>query len=117
MPINPADEARELVDRIRDELSKRTVGYVAVEDGIDADVHPAQLLRDRDHASTGGLTMACTPPPPPLDKAELLRRYRAGARTIEELDPELCAWCERDRRFHIGFVLLWAGMIWLAKGA
>lgn len=36
--------------------------------------------------------MGTIPPPPPLSFEEFKRRRNAGARTLEELDPDLAAW-------------------------
>lgn len=40
--------------------------------------------------------MALEPPPRPPTIDEWTRRYRAGARTFEELDPDFCAWYRRQ---------------------
>lgn len=48
--------------------------------------------------------MGFTPPPPPIKQAEFERRYRAGARTLEEVDPVLFQWRDRNRSFRrIGY--------------
>jgi hypothetical protein len=40
--------------------------------------------------------MGCTPPPP-LTKAEFEKRWRSGARSMEELDPEFARWLRKCR--------------------
>lgn len=53
-------------------------------------------------------------PLPPVDRAELLRRYLAGVRSIEELEPDLCARRDRNKKFRrIGFAALWVSFITL----
>ena len=42
--------------------------------------------------------MGWVPPPRPLTQEEFHKRYEDGARTMEELDPELHAWNLAMRR-------------------
>ena len=42
--------------------------------------------------------MGIVPPPLPLSKKEFDKRWKAGARTIEELDPEFVKWCRSGKR-------------------
>lgn len=39
-------------------------------------------------------------PPLPLSKAEIDRRIRNGARTFQEIDPELWRWHQAQMRFY-----------------
>jgi hypothetical protein len=56
--------------------------------------------------------MGSVPPPPPLSLAEFRRRWQAGARTLAELDPDLMAFHDRQRRFHaVASVVLVLGSI------
>lgn len=51
--------------------------------------------------------MPYIPPPPPLSPDEFKRRYDAGARTMEELDPEFMKWYrERKRDSLIGWACI-----------
>jgi len=43
--------------------------------------------------------MPLPPPPNTLTLEEFTKRYRAGARTIEELDPEFCQWRKNNHPF------------------
>ncbi len=45
--------------------------------------------------------MGFVPPPPPISREEFHKRYAAGARTMQELDPAFWAWRERQRRFRM----------------
>ncbi len=38
-------------------------------------------------------------PPLPLSKEEVERRIAAGAKTLREIDPELCRWADEGQRF------------------
>jgi hypothetical protein len=42
--------------------------------------------------------MGYRPPPPMISREEFRRRFRAGARTIEELDPALAEWFAGNKR-------------------
>lgn len=42
--------------------------------------------------------MGWVPPPLPLTSQEFKARWDAGARTLEELDPALIEWAQRQRR-------------------
>ena len=42
--------------------------------------------------------MSYIPPPLPLSKEEIVRRIKAGAKTLEEIDPELWKW-KKQRDF------------------
>ena len=62
--------------------------------------------------------MPCPPPPFPLSEEEFDKRWKAGARTMEELDPALMAWCNQGvwlQRFvfcvSIGLLLFTIGLI------
>lgn len=59
--------------------------------------------------------MGWYPPPPPLDEATLRERREAGARTLEELDPELFAWRRKKHRVeNAQFAMLFVGATILA---
>lgn len=42
--------------------------------------------------------MGVLPPPRPLTKEEFLRRIENGARTLNEIDPELCTFLKTSKR-------------------
>lgn len=42
--------------------------------------------------------MGWIPPPPALSQKEFDRRWKAGARTLCELDPEFAAWMKERNR-------------------
>ena len=43
--------------------------------------------------------MGVVPPPNPLGQKEFKKRWDAGARTMKELDPEFCKWCEKQQKY------------------
>lgn len=52
--------------------------------------------------------MGWVPPPPPLSQKEFDRRWDAGARTIEQLDPALAQWAKdrrTDQKFAVATIL------------
>ena len=54
-------------------------------------------------------------PPPPLSPEEFTRRWRAGARTLEELDPALWRWQKGiDRQAVFMAVAIFVGVVGLA---
>lgn len=61
--------------------------------------------------------MGIEPPPPPIDLDEFVRRWHAGARTFEEMNPEFMAWVHRQRRrVFVGYVAMaaYAVIVFLA---
>ena len=58
--------------------------------------------------------MGCIPVPPPITDLEFRKRWDAGARTLEELDPRLFRWIrtqERVRRFQLATIII--GCVWV----
>jgi hypothetical protein len=49
--------------------------------------------------------MGYIPPPAPLSKAEFERRWQAGARSMEELDPAFAAWCRETNRLSLAVIV------------
>lgn len=59
--------------------------------------------------------MSYIPPPPPLSKKEFEKRIAEGARSIEEIDPELYKWKKQcDFSHRVYFVILLFGIVLLA---
>lgn len=59
--------------------------------------------------------MALTPPPIPPTHEELLERFRNGARTFEELDPEFHKWMAENQKSRIfGYACMVIGLVVLA---
>ena len=48
-------------------------------------------------------------PPPALSDEEFKRRYQAGARTMEEIDPEFFNWLRKEKFNH----KIKIGIIWI----
>ena len=45
--------------------------------------------------------MPLTSPPTPITKEEIEKRIKAGAKTLEEIDPEFCKWYRRQQDLKI----------------
>lgn len=59
--------------------------------------------------------MGYVPPPLPITDATFQKRWDAGARTLEELDPNLFRWLrtqEKMRRFQLATIVI--GLVWMA---
>ena len=54
--------------------------------------------------------MGYIPPPLPLSREEFLARWNAGARTLEELDPDFAEWKKNNERMR-NFLLIGLGLV------